>query len=137
MKKSILLFLILPVFYGLKAQAPDLTGTWGIFEITYTTPQGNQVMTEEQMKADNSFSDYYLMQDGALKMVSNQTGSGTTDTYEGTWKFTDGKFTTSIKMGERVIDIVWDAELKDNILNLKRTSPDGSITIVNRFRKKI
>ena len=54
----------------------------------------------------------------------------------GTWKFEEGKLMLKLKMGEQLVDVVWDAEIKDNILNLSRSNPDGSVKVVNSFRKK-
>jgi hypothetical protein len=41
-----------------------------------------------------------------------------------------------LKMGDQLIDMVRNAEIKGNIFNLCRLSPDGSVTGVNSFRKK-
>ena len=57
-------------------------------------------------------------------------------TVEGTWKFEEGKLMLKMKMGEQLVDLVWNAEIKDNILNLSRSSPDGSVTVVNSFKRK-
>jgi hypothetical protein len=93
-------------------------------------------MTEDQMKANGSVTDYFFMAEGKFKMTSNMSGSGTLDTYEGTWKFAENKLTLTLKIGERLMDVVWNVEFKDNAMNLSRTSPDGSMTIINSFRKK-
>ena len=107
-----------------------------MFEVTYKTGNGDNKMTEEQMKANGSVTDYFFMDDGKFKMTSNMAGSGTMDSYEGTWKLAENKLTLSLKIGENLMDIVWDFELKDNKMNLSRTSPDGSVSIINNFKKK-
>jgi len=86
MKKKILLLLCFLTFSVAKAQEPDIAGTWTMFEMTYVTDQGEQKMSEDQMKANGSITDYIFMPEGKFKMTSNMSGSGTTDTYEGTWK---------------------------------------------------
>jgi len=121
---------------ALSAQDIDLTGTWTMFELTYSSNEGKNTMTEDKMKADGSVTDYFLMDEGKFKMVSNMSGTGTMDTYEGTWKLAEKKLTFSIKIGERLMDVVWDFEFKENIMNLSRTSPDGSLTIINSFKRK-
>jgi len=136
MKTKVIFLLTLLSFSVSNAQVTDLTGTWNMFEMTYVTPDGNQVMSEEQMKTNGSVTDYFLMAESKFKMTSNMSGSGTLDTYEGTWKLSGDQLMFTLKIGDRMMDIVWKAEFRDNALNLSRTSPDGSLTIINTFRKK-
>jgi hypothetical protein len=133
--RTLLLFSLL-TFSVAKAQVTDITGTWTMFEMTYITDQGDQKMSEEQMKAKGSLTDYSFLPDGKFTMTSNMSGSGTTDTYEGTWKFEGNDLKYSVRVNDQVMDIVWKFEFKDNIMKLSRSSPDGSFTIVNSFRRK-
>ncbi|MCX6255676.1 MAG: lipocalin family protein [Bacteroidia bacterium] len=136
MKTTVFLLLCFLSFSASRAQVIDLTGTWTMFEMTYVTDQGNQKMTEDQMKANGSVTDFFFMEEGKFKQTSNMSGSGTLDTYEGTWKLMENKLTLTLKIGEQLMDLVWNVEFKDNVLNLSRTSPDGSLTIINTFRRK-
>ena len=137
MKTTILLLGCFLSGVGLKAQTAVLTGTWTMFEYSWTNEQGKQVTSEDQIKANGGITEYVFMDDGNFKITSNMADeSSGTATYEGTWKFEENKLMLKMKMGEELIDLVWSAELKDNILNLSRSSPDGSTTIVNSFRKK-
>jgi len=136
MKTTVLLLLCFLSFNASRAQDIDLTGTWTMFEMTYVSDQGNQVMTEDQMKAEGAVSEYFFMEEGKFKVISNMSGSGTLDTYEGTWKLSDEKLTLSLNIGDRLMDVVWNFEYKDEAMNLSRTSPDGSMTIINSFRRK-
>ena len=136
MKTTVLLLLCFLSFNSSRAQDIDLKGTWTMFEMTYVSDQGNQVMTEDQMKAEGAVSEYFFMEEGKFKVISNMSGSGTLDTYEGTWKLSDEKLTLSLNIGERLMDVVWNFEYKDEAMNLSRTSPDGSMTIINSFRRK-
>lgn len=107
-----------------------------MFEYSWTNDQGKQVTTEDQIKAQGGISEYQFMDDGNFKLTSNMADESTGRmTYEGTWKFEEGKLMLKLKMDEQLVDLVWDAEIKDNILNLKRSSPDGLVTVVNSFRK--
>jgi len=136
MKTTILLFCCFLSSVGLKAQTQVLTGSWTVFEYSWTNDQGKQVTTEDQIKANGGITEYVFTDDGNFKLTSNMAESSGTTTYEGTWKFEENKLILKMKMGEELIDLVWSAELKDNILNLSRSSPDGSTIIVNSFRKK-
>lgn len=136
MKTTVFLLIFLLSGAALTSQNIDLTGTWTMFEMTYSSTEGKNTMTEDKMKADGAVTDYFLMEDGKFKMISNMSGSGTMDTYEGTWKLAEKKLTFSLKVGERLMDVVWDFELKDTVMNLSRTSPDGTMTIINTFRRK-
>ncbi len=136
MKTTVIILLCFLSFSACWAQDIDLTGTWTMFEMTYVNAEGEQTMTEDQMKADSAVSDYFFMEDGKFKMTSNMSGTGTLDTYEGTWKLAEGKLILSLNIGEQVMDVVWSFEYKDEAMNLSRTSPDGSLTIINSFRRK-
>jgi hypothetical protein len=132
------LFLLLSLMYTLsKAQDGNLTGNWTMFEYSWTNDQGKQTTSEDQIKADGGVTEYQFLDNGNFKLTSNMADESTgLATYEGTWKFEDNKLMLKLKMGEQLVDLVWNAEIKDNVLNLSRSSPDGSVTVVNSFRKK-
>jgi len=137
MKTTLFLLLCFLSFTALKAQSTALTGNWTMFEYSWTNDQGKQTTTEDQIKADGGVTEYQFTDDGKFKLTSNMADESTgTDTYEGTWKFEDGKLMLKMKMGDQLVDLVWNAEIKDDILNLTRSSPDGSVSVVNSFRKK-
>ena len=64
------------------------------------------------------------------------SGSGTMDTYEGTWKITANKLIITLLINGHQADIDYTCEQKGDVLILTRTSPDGSLRIVNTFKKK-
>jgi hypothetical protein len=104
--------------------------------MTYKTSQGNQVMTENQMKENGSVTEYFFMKDGKFRQSSNMSGSGILETYEGTWKVDGNKLVITLEINGQKMDMVWDLNYKDKVMKLSRTSPDGSLTIVNSFRKE-
>ena len=73
---------------------------------------------------------------GKLKLISNMTGSEKLETAEGTWKLEGDKLTCSLREEENPEDITRDFEFKDEVIHLKRTSPDGSTSVVNSFKRK-
>jgi hypothetical protein len=118
------------------AQVIDLKGTWTMVEMTNISGQGTQTMTENQMKADWAVTDFFFMEDGKFKQTSNMSGSGTLDTYEGTWKIEGNKLIITLRLGERNIDVDYTYELKENTLVLTRTSPDGTMKIISTYKEK-
>jgi|GEM_PF-3249132 len=137
MKTRLLLLLCFLSYSALNGQNETLTGTWTMFEYSWTNDQGKQTTSEDQIKADGGVTEYLFMDDGNFKLTSNMADESTgMATYEGTWKFEEGKLMLKMKMGEQLVDLDWNAEIKDKILNLSRSSPDGSVTIVNLFRRK-
>jgi hypothetical protein len=137
MKTSLLFLFCFLSFAAVKAQNASLTGIWTMYEYSWTSDQGKQVTTEDQIKANGGIGEYQFMDDGSFKLTSNMADEATgIVTYEGTWKLEEGKLMLKIKMGDQLADVVWDAELKDNNLNLTRSSPDGKVKVVNSFRKK-
>ena len=139
MKITISLFVLFCLFTAmdLQAQEIDITGTWTMFEMTWTSGDEVNTTTEDQMKAEGMFSDYFFMPDGKLNLVSNMTsGSDEVVTVKGTWKLEGDKLTTGFIMEENPVDIVWGFEFKDDIIYLKRSAPDGSSSVVNSFKRK-
>ena len=139
MKITISLMLMFCLFTGkeLLAQDVDITGNWTMFEMTWTSGDEVNTTTEDQMKAEGMFSDYFFMPDGKLNLVSNMTsGSDEVVTVKGTWKLEGDKLTTGFIMEENPVDIVWGFEFKDDIIYLKRSAPDGSSSVVNSFKRK-
>jgi hypothetical protein len=136
MKISLFVLFCLFTGKGLLAQEIDITGTWTMFEMTWTNADEVNLTTEEQLKDEGMTSDYFLMPDGKFKLISNMTGSGKLETVEGTWKLEGDKLILSLRVEEKPMDIRWDFEFKDDFMHLTRTSPDGSSSVVNSFKRK-
>ncbi len=136
MKISLFVLFCLFTGKGLLAQEIDITGTWTMFEMTWTNADEVNLTTEEQLKDEGMTSDYFLMPDGNFKLISNMTGSGKLETVEGTWKLEGDKLILSLRVEEKPMDIRWDFEFKDDFMHLTRTSPDGSSSVVNSFKRK-
>ena len=116
--------------------ASYVDGSKTMFEMTWTSGDEVNTTSEDQLKDEGMTSEYYYLPDGKLKLISNMTGSGNLETVEGTWKLEGDKLTTSFQVDERLMDIVWDFEFKDDLIHLKRTAPDGSTFVVNSFKRK-
>lgn len=131
-------FILLCLFAGkaVQAQVPDITGEWAMYEMIWATGQDENITTEDQLKDQGMMSEYNFLPDGTLKLVSNMTGSGKIENVEGTWKLEGDKLTCTFMMGENTADIVWDFTSDGDAIHLKRTSPDGSTSVVNSFRRK-
>jgi hypothetical protein len=69
-------------------------------------------------------------------MTSNMSGTGSLDTYEGTWKTSENNLIMTITVNNQPMEVTWKYEFKNDFLALSRTSPDGTMTIVNTFKKK-
>jgi hypothetical protein len=136
MKKIVFLLLCLWFVSISNAQVSDLIGTWTVFEMTHVSGQESQKITEDQFKAEGAFQDYYFMEEGKFKQTGNLSGSGSVSTQEGTWKIMDSKVIMTLQLGEREMDVDYTYELKENILYLTRTSPDGNMKVIMGLRKK-
>jgi hypothetical protein len=139
MKITISCILVFCLFTGkeLLAQDPDITGTWTMFEMTWTTGDQVNTTTEEQMKDNGMTTEYYFKPDGELKLISNMAmGSGEMETMEGTWKLEGDQLTYGFVMDGVQRDFVWGFEFKDDVIHLERSSPDGSTTVVNSLKRK-
>ena len=133
---SLLVLFCLLTAKEIQAQEIDITGTWTMFEMIWTSGEEVNKTTKDQLKDEGMTSEYFFMPDGKLKLISNMTGSGNLETVEGTWKLEGDKLTTSFQVDEKLMDIIWDFEFKDDFFHLKRTSPDGSTSVVNSFKQK-
>ena len=138
MKITISLLVLFCLFTAkeIQAQEIDITGTWTMFEMTWTSGDEVNKTTEDQLKDQEMMSDYFFMPEGKLKLISNMTGSERLETMEGTWKLAEDKLTFSLSVDENLVDMIWDFEFKDDVIHLKRTSPDGSASVVNSFKRK-
>jgi len=137
MKPAVLFLLFFLTIPSLKAQEVDLKGTWTMFEMVYVVGANTQTMTEDMMKVNNAFTDFFFMDGQKFKQTSNMSGSGTTDTYEGTWKIVEKKLILTLLIGEQNMDVDYTWELKSNNLILTRTSPDGSMKIISSYKRKL
>lgn len=139
MKITISLMLMFCLFTGKEVlgQEVDITGDWTMFEMTWTSGDEVNTTTEDQLKDEGMFSDYFFMPEGKLKLVSNMTGSEKVETIDGTWKLEGDNLTTGFNMEGNQMDIVWGFEFKDDIIHLKRTAPDGSASVVNSYKRKL
>ena len=133
---SLLVLFCLLTAKEIQAQEIDITGTWTMFEMIWTSGEEVNKTTKDQLKDEGMTSEYFFMPDGKLKLISNMTGSGNLETVEGTWKLAEDKLTCSLSVDENLVDITWDFEFKDEVIHLKRTSPDGSTSVVNSFKRK-
>jgi hypothetical protein len=130
-----ILYLVTPLVNH--AQNNALIGTWKIVGLEYVSDQGTQKVMETEIKAGTATTEFIIMEDGKWKQTSNMSGSGTLDTYEGTWKASGNKLIVNLKIGDQYYDVDWTYELKDNTLILNRAAdPEGKMKIVNTFRKK-
>ena len=137
MKTMLFLLLSFLCFVSYRAHTQDLTGTWTMVEYAWTNDQGTQKTTEDQIKADGGVTEYVFTKEGNFKLTSNMADESTgMETYEGTWKLEANQLMLKLKMGEELVDLVWNAEFKDDMLNLSRKSPDGSVTVINSFKRK-
>ena len=114
----------------------NIVGVWGISDLTYITPEGTQKVMEAEIRNGSAVTDFYFFTDGKYKQTSNMSGSGTLDTYEGTWKLNGDKLIISLLINGQLMDVDYTCELKNELLVLTRTSPDGKMSIVNTFQKK-
>lgn len=136
MKKIVFLFICIWFVTLSKAQVSDLIGTWTVFEMTQVSGQDSHKTTEDQFKAEGAFQDYYFMDEGQFKQTGNLSGEGKESTQEGTWKIIENKVIMTLQLGERMMDVNYTYELKENILYLTRTSPDGNMKVIMALRKK-
>jgi hypothetical protein len=141
------LLLLIPVdsaFSQDPAQSPDssqvseqvLLGSWTISQITYITREGAKKMTQSQMEAQKVFADYYFLEGGKFKQITNMNDAGSVATRLGTWRLDGDKLYIKIKIDNRMNEMEWSASYKYETLNLSRTSPDTALKIINSFRKK-
>jgi len=136
MKALILTLFCTNLFITSVAQDNNLIGTWSIIDLTYVSDQGTQKFMEAGIKAGTSITDLYIMKDGKFRQTSNMSGTGTMDTYEGTWETAENNLTFTLKIGEQVADLEYKYELKENILNLIRSNPQGTMKITMDFKRK-
>lgn len=136
MKTLFPIFIALLSFSISQAQQMKLEGTWSITDLTYKTPDGTQKVMETELTNGSASTDFFFMNDGKFRQTSNMSGSGTMDTYEGTWKLSEEKLIITLQINGQSMDVDYTCELKNGLLILTRTSPDGKMSIINTFKRK-
>lgn len=140
MKTLILIFVCAFIFSANctkeQEQQINIDGTWTITDVTYLTSAGTQKVMEAEIKNGSAVTDFFFMDEGKFKQTSNMSGSGTFDTYEGSWTLTGNKLIITLQLNGQPVDVDYTCELKNGLLILTRTSPDGKMSIVNTFKKK-
>lgn len=134
MKKTLAVLICLLAITVLKAQTIE-PGTWSMFEMAYVAGEETQTFSEEMMKNEGASTDYFFMEEGKFRQTSNMSGSGVMETYEGTWKTDGNVLIITLLIGERQMDVDYTWEMKEEVLILTRTAPDGSLKIVMSYRK--
>jgi hypothetical protein len=136
MKTLFLIFIASLSFSMSQAQPMKLEGAWSITDLTYKTPDGTQKMMETELANGSAKTDFFFMDDGKFRQTSNMSGSGTMDTYDGKWKLSGEKLIITLQINGQSMDVDYTCELKNGLLILTRTSPNGKMSIINTFKKK-
>ncbi len=136
MKTMMLLFIMLSGILICKAQDTKIIGTWGIIECAYVSNTGTEKIMVDEIKKGTAVTDYFIYNKGKYKMTSNMSGSGTMDTYEGTWKTSDNQLITTVTVNGQTMEITWKYEIEDDMLILSRENPSKTMSIVNTFKKR-
>ncbi len=135
MKTTLSIILVFAAFYAI-GQDQKLIGTWGVTECAYVTSNGTEKIMVDEIKNGTAVTDYVIKEDGTYTLTGNMSGSGTMDSYEGTWKTDGNQFITTITLQNQSMEIIWDYELKDDLLILTRTNPMKTMSIVNTYKRK-
>jgi hypothetical protein len=125
------------LFMDIFAQDTRLNGTWSITDLSYITNQGVQKVMESEIKAGTAITDMFFMEENKFRQTSNMSGSGTTDTYDGTWKISDNKLILNLKIeGQLSPDIEYVYKIEGNTLSLERSNPMGTMKFSMTFKRK-
>jgi len=135
MKTLISLTGLLFIAFTTQAQDNKIIGTWNIIECAYVTADGIEKIMQEEINSGTAVTEYVITEDGKYSLKSNMSGSGTLDTYEGTWETSGDKLMMTLSVNGQSMAIEWDFEFNEDVLVLSRTSPDGTLTIANSYRK--
>ncbi len=141
MKKLLIKYLIVSIsillsFPFLNAQTQELLGTWNIIEFSMSSPQGDNLITEENLTKEGSIWDLFFLKDGKFKQTSNMSGSGTLDSQEGTWTVEATNLSLQLEMNEQKFELLYTFELKKDVLILSRSNPMNTVKMISKFRKK-
>ncbi len=116
------------------AQAAPLTGTWNIVEFAMTRNGDTSTTTESQLREAGSVWDLLFLEDGRFKQTSNMR-TGETEVQEGSWTLADDALTLTFEMDQGPLPIRYMCEVTDDVLVLKRGSPNGAMMIVATYKK--
>jgi hypothetical protein len=135
MKTTLSLILVFSTLFAI-SQEQNLIGTWGVTECAYVSSTGTEKIMVDEIKKGTAVTDYFIYENGIYKLTSNMAGSGTMDTYEGTWKTEGNQFITTISMENQTVELIWNYEIKDDLLILSRENPMKTMSVVNTYKRK-
>jgi hypothetical protein len=135
MKTKLSLILVFSTLFAI-SQEQNLIGTWGVTECAYVSSTGTEKIMVDEIKKGTAVTDYFIYENGTYKLTSNMAGSGTMDTYEGTWKTEGNQFITTISMENQTVELIWNYEIKDDLLILSRENPMKTMSVVNTYKRK-
>lgn len=137
MKTLLALIFCFGFLLSTNAQDSNLNGTWNLVEFTMDNNGNKQSMNEQKLKEDGSAWDIFFMEDAKFRQTSNMSGSGTMDTYEGTWKTSGNNINLELIVDGQKVSLAYTYKLTDNLLTLERHNPAGTMKITAAFRKKL
>ena len=135
MKTTLSLILLFSTLCAI-SQDQNLIGTWGVTECAYVSSTGTEKIMVDEIKNGTAVTDYFIYENGTYKLTSNMAGSGTMDSYEGTWKTDGNQFITTISIENQIMELIWNYELKDDLLILSRENPMKTMSVVNTYKRK-
>jgi len=141
MRKLLIEYLIVSIslllsFPFLNAQTQELLGTWNIIEFSMSSPEGDNLITEENLTKEGSIWDLFFLKDGKFKQTSNMSGRGTLDSQVGSWKVEATNLSLQLEINEQKFELLYTFELEKEVLVLTRSNPMKTVKMISKFRKK-
>ena len=118
-----------------QAQSSDLLGTWDIIEFSMITEENTNISDEKQLTENGSVWSLFFMDEGKFKQSSNMR-TGTNESHAGTWRVSGENLILELQLNERKINLNYLYKLNEDVLELTRSNPMGTVKIMSKFRRQ-
>ncbi len=134
MKTLVLTLFCITTFINSNGQSKVMIGTWNIIEYINTVDGNEKKMSEDNLNDEDLVWDLIFEDEENVKQASNMR-TGSIETQEGTWNKTKDNLTLILEFDGRKIELVYEYELKKNIIVLRRSNPTGTWKVASTFKK--
>ena len=116
------------------AQQEAFTGTWKVVDFKMVMEENTNHMDEATLIKEGAVWDLIFKEDGSLTQTSNMR-NGEMESWEGRYETEGDKLKLFLMVEGREMQLQYQYEIKDALLNLKRSNPMGTMHVLTQFKK--
>ena len=116
------------------AQQQVFPGTWKVVDFKMVMEENTNHMDEARLNKEGAVWDLIFGEDGSLTQTSNMR-NGQMESWEGRYETEGDKLNLFLTVDGREMQLQYQYEFQEGLLNLKRSNPMGTVHVLTQFRK--